>query len=102
MTAQDFRIAFKYLFNIVRVVCNSEIPLINQNPAWKGTINRVGVISQDGFWLNFSRARPEGKHMAKLFEDGLQQLKRSGRYDEIMRNFRTRMGVPDLAASNSQ
>lgn len=75
---------------------------INQNPAWKGTINRVGVISQDGFWLNFSRARPEGKYMAKLFEDGLQQLKRSGRYDEIMRNFRTRMGVPDLAASNSQ
>lgn len=43
-------------------------------------IARVGRISLDGFWIAFSAAHPRGQEFAQRFGQGLQQLRRSGRY----------------------
>jgi polar amino acid transport system substrate-binding protein len=66
---------------------------INADPALRGRIQRVGQISVDGFWIAFSKTHPDGKRMAGVFEEGLQQLKASGRYDIMLRNFRKRVGA---------
>lgn len=65
---------------------------INADPSMQGKIRRVGRISVDGFWIAFSRQHPDGKRMAERFEAGLQQLKASGRYDEMLAAFRRRVG----------
>lgn len=43
-------------------------------------ITRVGRISLDGFWIAFSLAHPRGPEFSQRFGQGLQQLRRSGRY----------------------
>lgn len=65
---------------------------INADPSMQGKIRRVGRISVDGFWIAFSRQHPDGKRMAGVFEEGLQQLKASGRYDQMLEAFRHRVG----------
>lgn len=65
---------------------------INAVPALKGRIGKVGVISQDGFWVAFTRAKPEGEVMAATFERGLATLKANGRYDALTAAFRKRVG----------
>ncbi|MEQ6290362.1 substrate-binding periplasmic protein [Vogesella sp. GCM10023246] len=65
----------------------------NRNPATAGKLYKVGVISRDGFWLNFSRRHPDGAIMAQKFETGLQALKQSGRYQQIMHAFHQRLGA---------
>lgn len=67
---------------------------INSDPAYAGKIKPVGVLSVHGFFVNFSKAHPDGKAMAELLEAGLQELKASGRYDEMYAEFRERIGVP--------
>lgn len=65
---------------------------LNAMPALKGRIEKVGVVSQDGFWVAFTRADARGGQMAVVFEQGLSALKRSGRYDALMAAFRRRLG----------
>lgn len=65
---------------------------INAVPALKDRIGKVGVISQDGFWIAFTRAKPEGEVMAATFERGLAALKANGRYDALTAAFRKRVG----------
>ncbi|KAB2970686.1 transporter substrate-binding domain-containing protein [Zoogloea sp.] len=65
---------------------------IHAEPSLQGRIRQVGRVSVDGFWVAFSKAHPDGKRMAGIFEDGLQQLKASGRYDEMLEAFRRRIG----------
>lgn len=67
---------------------------IKNNPAYAGRIKEVGVLHVHGFFLNFSKADPNGKAMADLFESGLVELKKSGRYDKMYGDFRERIGVP--------
>lgn len=67
---------------------------INADPDLKGKIRRVGRISVDGFWIAFSKRHPDGRRMADTFEAGLRELKASGRYDSMMRDFRKRIGLP--------
>lgn len=67
---------------------------INADPAYAGKIKPVGVLSVHGFFVNFSKADPDGKAMADLLESGLQELKASGRYDKLYAEFRERIGVP--------
>lgn len=49
-------------------------------PALRGRLEKVGTVSTDGFWVAFTRAKPEGEPMAAAFERGLAALKGSGRY----------------------
>jgi polar amino acid transport system substrate-binding protein len=67
---------------------------INRDPALRGRITRVGAISKDGFWLSFSRAHPDGRRMAQVFENGLQSIKASGQYERMMSAFRQSVMQP--------
>lgn len=67
--------------------------LVNTLPAWyrlqvdpalSGQVQRVGRISVDGFWLGFTRARPEGERLAHAFEQGLRAIKRSGEHQRML------------------
>jgi len=78
-----------------------EYVLMNTAPAFlridaasdlKGRIEKVGVISQDGFWIAFSRARADSEANAALFDKGLKALKSSGRYELMHAELRRRLG----------
>lgn len=56
-------------------------------------IERVGMISLDGFWLSFSRQHPDGERLAKIFEEELVRLMASGRVAELELNMKTRLGL---------
>lgn len=61
---------------------------IQQEASLKGQIERVGAVSQDGFWLAVSRKHPQGNELVREIEAGLQQLKASGEYDRLMQKAR--------------
>ncbi|WP_367847186.1 substrate-binding periplasmic protein [Rhodoferax sp. WC2427] len=67
---------------------------IKNDASLSGKVKQVGLISKDGFWLNFSKTHPDGKRMADLFEAGLLELKASGRYDKMYADFKQRLGLP--------
>lgn len=56
-------------------------------------IERVGMISLDGFWLSFSKNHPHGKRLSKIFEEELKKLITSGRAAELELNMKARLGV---------
>lgn len=66
---------------------------IKNDPAYNGNIKEVGVLNVHGFRLNFSKADPDGKAMADLFEAGLVEFKKSGKYDKMMADFKQRLGL---------
>ncbi|HIV70934.1 MAG TPA: transporter substrate-binding domain-containing protein [Candidatus Aquabacterium excrementipullorum] len=67
---------------------------IQATPAFHGKVKRVGKVSMDGFWLAFSKAHPDGQRLADVFERGLREFKRDGRYQAMMTAFRQRLGLP--------
>lgn len=64
---------------------------IARDPSLRGRIKPVGSISTNGFWVAFSRSRPDGRHLADTFERGLAALKASGRYQALDQAFRRRI-----------
>ena len=67
--------------------------LVNTLPAWYrlqidpalgAQVQRVGRVSVDGFWLGFTRARPEGERLAHVFEQGLRAMRRSGEHQRML------------------
>ena len=46
-------------------------------------LHKVGVISEDGFWVAFTRADPSGAELARTFDRGLQALHDNGRYRQL-------------------
>lgn len=62
-----------------------------------GTIKIVGQVSNDGFWLSFSKKHAEGKAMAETFEAGLKAFKADGRYEKLINDFRKRQGLGPVA-----
>lgn len=60
-------------------------------PTVKGQVKRVGVVSQDAFWVAFSKKHPDGQRMCQRFEQGLQAIKASGRYDQAVSQLRRRV-----------
>ena len=65
---------------------------IARDPALHGRIKPVGRVSTNGFWVAFSKARPDGARLAGVFETGLSALKTSGRYQSMDAAFRRRIG----------
>lgn len=65
---------------------------VNRTPALRGRIEKVGVVSQDGFWVAFTRANADGPRMAAEFEQGLAALKASGPYEVLRAAFRRCVG----------
>lgn len=63
---------------------------ISRMPAVQGRVKKVSVIRQDGFWVAFSKRHPEGMRLCAKFEQGLQALHASGRYQQMMAQFRAR------------
>lgn len=57
---------------------------------------KVGVLSMDGFWVAFSRQRPDGEALAARFEAGLAALKSSGRLQALQQQMRQSLGIADL------
>lgn len=50
------------------------------------------MISTDGFWVAFSKARPDGRRLSDTFEKGLLELKTTGRYKAMDAAFRRQLG----------
>jgi polar amino acid transport system substrate-binding protein len=65
---------------------------IKNDASTAGKVKQVGLISKDGFWLNFSKVHPDGKRMAELFETALLEFKASGRYEKMQTEFKQRVG----------
>ncbi|QPF72826.1 transporter substrate-binding domain-containing protein [Roseateles sp. DAIF2] len=63
-------------------------------PALQGKVRRLGKISQDGFWVAFSKAHPEGRQLAEQFGRGLAELRRNGGYQQLQGEFRRELGLP--------
>ncbi len=57
---------------------------INKDPALRGKIKIVGHLSDDAFYLAFSKKHPDGKRLMEAFESGFEQLKASGQYSAMM------------------
>ncbi len=64
---------------------------INADPVLKAKIKSVGMISNDQFWVAFSKNN-EGPKYCELFEQGMRNLIESGKYEEMKTAFRKRMG----------
>ena len=62
-------------------------------PDARGKLKKVGEISQDTFWLAFSKKHAEGRRMADIFEAGLQSIVKSGRYAELEAKMRRSLGL---------
>ena len=56
-------------------------------------IERVGMISLDGFWLSFSKQHPDGERLSKIFEEELLRLMANGRVAELELEMKTRLGL---------
>ncbi len=56
-------------------------------------IERVGMISNDGFWLSFSKRHPDGERLSKIFEEELVRLMANGRVAELELEMKTRLGL---------
>lgn len=75
--------------------------LANTAPLWlrlstqaalRAEVERVGVISQDGFWLAFTREDTQGQRLAARFEEGLAVLRANGRLAAMQAALRKRLG----------
>lgn len=73
---------------------------LHSEPALQGRVQRVGRVSVDGFWLAFTRARPEGERLSQKFERGLEAMRRSGEHQRMLDELR-RQWVPQPAAKAS-
>lgn len=56
-------------------------------------VEKVGMISLDGFWLSFSKRHPKGERMAEVFEHGLQALRQSGRFAQLELQLKARIDL---------
>lgn len=63
--------------------------IVNQDPKLSGKVKIVGHLSDDDFWIAFSKTHPDGKRLMETFQSGLKQFKASGEYDKMMSDFRS-------------
>lgn len=61
---------------------------LHSEPALQAQVQRVGRVRMDGFWLAFTRARPEGERLSRAFEQGLQAMQRSGEQQRLLGELR--------------
>jgi len=65
------------------------IMIVNKDPKLSGKVKLVGRLSDDNFWIAFSKNHPDGKRLTETFESGLELFKSSGEYDKMMKDFRS-------------
>jgi len=89
--------------NLLRMLVNGRVDyiLLNRTPGWmrinaspefRGKVVRRGIVSMDAFWIAFSREHPQGRALAAAFGQGLAQLRKDGRYAQMLEAFRARVG----------
>ena len=66
---------------------------INKDPALKGKVKIVGHLSDDAFYIAFSKKHPDGKRLMQEFESGLEQLKANGEYGVMMQRFQQKYSL---------
>ena len=71
------------------------------DPALGRQVQRVGRVSVDGFWLVFTRAKPEGERLAHVFEQGLLAMRRSGEHQRMLAELH-RQWAPAPAAKSKE
>ena len=78
---------------------------INKDAALRGKVKIVGHLSDDAFYIAFSKKHPDGKRLMQEFESGFEQLKASGEYSAMMQNFQKQYSLKSpailTAASNN-
>lgn len=65
---------------------------INAQVDLRDKVRRVGRVSNDGFWVAFSKRHVDGARFAEALEAGLKKLHASGRYAAMLKAFRQRVG----------
>ena len=70
--------------------------IINKDPALKGRVKIVGHLSDDAFYIAFSKKHADGKRLMQAFESGFEQLKASGEYSAMMQNFQNQYSLKPL------
>ena len=48
----------------------------------------------DGFWVAFSKNHKDGKRMSEVFEKGMQELHRNGKYKAMEAELAGRLKLP--------
>jgi polar amino acid transport system substrate-binding protein len=66
---------------------------VNADPRLRDRIKQVGVISNDGFWVAFTKKNPDGPRYCALFEKGLQEIHKNGKYKAMETAFRRSVGL---------
>ena len=61
---------------------------LRQQPELQASVERVGAVSVDSFWLSFSKVHPHGQRLSQVFEAGLQTLMANGQYQRMLSEFR--------------
>lgn len=90
--------------HLLRMLASGRVDyiLINTMPAYyrlrsmpdaAGRVRKAGAFALDGFHVAFAPEPPGGPALAAQFERGLQQLRASGEYDQIMTRFRRSLGL---------
>ncbi len=54
---------------------------------FQGRFKQVGIASETGLFVTFSRSRNEAPRLAKLLDDGLRQLHKSREYERIVKRW---------------
>ena len=67
---------------------------LHGEPALAGRVQRVGRIRVDGFWVAFTRAKPDGERLAQVFESGLQSIRRSGEHQRMLDELQRQWAPP--------
>ncbi len=65
---------------------------INADPVAKAKIKYLGTISVDKFWVAFSK-KGDGPRYCEVFEKGLQEIIKNGKYKEMETSFRKNIGL---------
>jgi polar amino acid transport system substrate-binding protein len=65
---------------------------IDAAPELRGKLVRRGMVSQDSFWIAFSKQHPQGQQLAESFGQSLAQMRRDGSYQRMLDAFRQRVG----------
>ncbi|MBI2381697.1 MAG: transporter substrate-binding domain-containing protein [Gammaproteobacteria bacterium] len=77
------------------------LELIKRRPEFEGQFQIVGAVAESGVYTVFSKYHPQGPKAMKHFNEGMAKLRKSGRYQAILDDWRARLaGDVPACASN--
>lgn len=69
--------------------------LVRNDAQARDKLIRKGMVSVDGFWVAFSKNHKDGKRMSEVFEKGMQELHKNGKYKAMEAELAGRLKLPN-------